>query len=92
MAFQKEPRYHVLRVHEATARELFLADAKGTITQRTGALAKPWTDGEPAQFTLHQAARMVDALNAQLPQAVLNNIKADYYPRTRKWHYEPVKA
>jgi hypothetical protein len=84
MTFQKEKRYRVYRVHETTGRELFLADAKGSITQHTGQFGVPWTNGEPARFTLHQATKLKDALNAQLPE-VAELVKTDYLPTNRLW-------
>lgn len=89
MPFQKEPRYYVRRICERTMRELFIADSKGTITQRTGQFTMPWTDGEPAPFTLAKGEQMVNVLNAQLPQEVMDTI-ATGLPKNRMWHLEPV--
>jgi hypothetical protein len=84
MGFKAHPRYHLTRTHEGTRTELFLADAKGTITQWTGGLfGGTWSDGVPGAFTGPAATQLRDVLNAQL-EGIDTTFKECF------WHITPA--
>ncbi len=86
MARPREQRYEVSRKHETDGRELFIADAKGTITYFTGGFSGQWTAGLPGRFTVHVATKLQAQLNEHLREDLEPLMQKGLASRINMWN------
>ncbi|MBL8002860.1 MAG: hypothetical protein JNL05_12965 [Flavobacteriales bacterium] len=79
MTFQREPRYWVRR--SIGTRWAYLNN-KGQETIAPRAFGEDWTNGSPATYTLHQANKARDRVNATVDRDSLYTIT----PATGGWN------
>jgi len=72
MAFEKEPRYVVTRIHEDSGRRVYMNDI-GDETSIPSTFGATWSCGEPGMWTFHQATKRCsesnEARGAIIPRA-----------------------
>lgn len=91
MARQREQRYEVSRQHETDGREMYIADATGTITYHTGGFSGRWTAGLPGRFTAHVASKLVAQLNEHLREDLEPLIECGIASKANLWSVKSLE-